>query len=359
MSLLRVDIRGVRNIHSEQLQLCPNLNIITGENASGKTSILEAVYLLAHGKSFRTHHIREVIQHDQQVFQLFGLVDIEQRQIPVGIERNRNERPKIKIAGTLSHRIADLTRLIPIQVMTPESHSLIEASPIERRSFVDWGVFHVEHSYVDLWQNYRHTLKQRNAALRMSNYDKTMDRFWVNELISLGEEIGKRRAAYFSLLRPYLEEHLQYILNGLEIGFSLTQGWPANLNLSEAFAQGYERDRKQGFTHSGPHRADIKIKVDGKSASQVLSRGQQKLVVCAMKLAQVGLLNSATSKQTTILIDDLPAELDEDNRGLLFALLSRLQNQILVTATDQNLISLDSEGERAMFHVEHGVIKTG
>ena len=356
MSLNRVDIHAVRNIHSAQLFLSPHINIITGKNASGKTSLLEAVYLLGHGKSFRSHQIREIIQYKHDQFQLFGIIQNGDREISIGLARDRSGRPRVRISGQQSHRIAELTQLLPIQVMTPDVHGLIESSPSDRRAFIDWGVFHVEHDYFDVWQRYRHLLKQRNAALRSNQYDQSMDHYWLDQLAKLGQQVQDFRASYIEQLLPYLNTNVERVLGDLRLSFVFKRGWKEDISLQQALSADEPRDRQQGFTRFGPHRADLLVQVDDKPAAHHLSRGQQKLVVAAMKMAQVALLNQNTERRALVMIDDLPAELDEINRSLLFNLLSGFDNQVLITATDDSLVRFNEPKEQRGFHVEQGCI---
>ncbi len=354
MSLLRLEIHHLRNISSAALDLSPRCNLITGANASGKTSLLEAIHILALARSFRTTHIRHVIQRGETALQVFGRRRRHDGQIiPLGIERSVDE-VRIRIAGQSVQQVSELATLLPLQLLNPESHQILEQGPRFRRQYLDWGVFHVEHGFLAHWRQFQRALRQRNAVLRQSGSGDTA--VWDKPVLEHGQAVQAARARFLDLLKPRLDYYAERLL-GFELDFQLQPGWPADKDYSQVLTRQLEQDREAGFTRQGPHRADLLIKHNGIAVQSAFSRGQQKLLVAAMRLAQVDLLSQQQSEPCLLLVDDLPAELDARHRAVLLGLLRESGAQLFVTSTEPELLSGQLGDEEKMFHVEHGLVR--
>ncbi len=355
MQLRQVDIHRVRNLKNVSLQPAGGVNLIYGSNASGKTSLLEAIYLLSHGRSFRTPNIRSVIQHQTDTLQVFGKIaqDSTHTLVQLGIEKGPNHT-NIRINQKTVTQSSQLASYLPVQIINPEAHRLLEQGPTQRRKFLDWGLFHVEPLFHSTWQNYNRLLKQRNAALRQ---DKSHDhiRVWDSQLIRAAETLTHLRQQYTVQILPYLEDYVLRLLD-VELGIQYRPGWHQELTFSQALDESYAQDRIQGYTRKGPHRADLRITEHGVAVQDKFSRGQQKLLVCAMRLAQITHLKTRLQQTSVVLVDDLAAELDSEHRAQLLALLAETQAQLFITVTEADLIDTAEWSSRKMFHVEHGQI---
>ncbi len=355
MSLASLYIKNVRNLAETHIEPAPCLNIIHGANASGKTSLLEAIYLLGRARSFRSSHVQNVISKGTDGFTIAGQVNIgvDQR-IPLGIEY-APEKMRMRAAGQTLERTSDLVSHLPLLLINPDSHKILTLGPRQRRRFMDWGVFHVEHAFMPLWARYCRALKQRNASLRCSGRSMPED-VWSIELQESASRIDLLRRNYLrdyaSLFAGFAEKLLP--IEGLSLRY--LRGWAQDAEYHEVLARSLEKDRSLGYTSRGPHRADVMIEIGGKPAQEYTSGGQQKLLICAMYLAQAALLKSRVQRQCIILVDDLPAELDIEHRKKLMALLCGLDAQIMVTTTDKELIAAPEIIGRKMFHVKHGVV---
>lgn len=333
MSITQLNINTFRNLESVSTELS-NVNIIQGENGSGKTSFLEAIHFLGLGKSFRTHIINRIVSHNADAFSLFAnVLDVEQQNKPVGVERSANGRSRMRIAGEDVYSASKLAEVLPLQLLEPHSFSLLEGGPGLRRSFVDWGVFHVEHNFVNVWKNYSRCVKQRNMALRTQcKRDEILS--WNAEVIENGLRIDAARKSYIELFCETLYKILPELIDLPNLDIRYYSGWPADKSYEDALTDGFIRDASLGYTQFGPHHADLKIKVGKHPAKEVLSRGQQKLFICAMKIAQGLLFKSVKQKSCIYLLDDLVAELDYLNQGKVLQLLSDQQSQLFITCTD-------------------------
>ena len=330
----------------------PELNLITGANASGKTSLLEAIFYLGRGRSFRASGNRELIQTGSSEFLLYGeaLVgeDIHRTGIEVGIGRRQ-----VRVDGANGSG-ADLARILPVQAIDPEVHQLIQGGPEFRRRFLDWGVFHVKHSFLESWRKYQRALRQRNAALRQGASDANV-KAWDPELIEHGETVDSLRAAF---LNDYLPLFSSIVIENLSFPSicSYKRGWSPNVGLGEELQNSWDRDRSLGSTQVGPHRADLSIAVQDRRARHRVSRGQQKMLAAALVISQARYVADTGTDRLVMLVDDPAAELDRDNRERLFAMLQDMPAQMFVTALEPGDLPWEGQGE--MFHVEHGQVSS-
>lgn len=359
MSLSRVTVTAVRNLHPVTLSPSPRINILHGANGSGKTSLLEAIHLLGLARSFRSNKLLPMIQYEQVACTVFGQVRGEQDAVHhLGIARDRAGELKIRIDGENARSAAQLAELLPLQVINPDSFRLLEGAPKVRRQFLDWGVFHVEPRFLPAWQRLQKALRQRNSGLRHGTLDAASQAAWDRELCLASDELDGYRRAYIQALKPVFEEVLSELL-GLEgLTLSYYRGWDKDKSLADVLAATLLRDQQLFHTQAGPQRADLRIRIGVHNAAEILSRGQQKLVVCALRIAQGHLLNQAKHGQCIYLVDDLPSELDEHHRRALCRLLDDLQCQVFITCVDKEFLMSGwrTDTPVSMFHVEHGTI---
>jgi DNA replication and repair protein RecF len=330
-----------------ELQADPGFNLIYGANASGKTSILEALAC----KSFRGAPTTNLIRHGEQAFVLFGRVDDGGRTSSVGV-RNSTAGLEVRIDGESSGGAAELAAALPLQIIDPDVHDLVAGAPEQRRRYLDWIAFHVEHGYLGSWRRFRRALKQRNAALK-SGQAATTIRGWNAEFVELAAEIDAGRRLALEVASDALQEAGEDLL-GSEVRFEYRAGWKEGAELLETLESGMERDLQQGSTQSGPHRADLKLIYDERQARKLVSRGQQKLLACAMILAASETAQTALERPLLLLLDDPAAELDEDSLGRLMARVAKLGSQVIATSLQPENALFGGQG--AMFHVEHGVL---
>lgn len=360
MSLIRLNVSAIRNLQPVELSPSPRINLLCGANGSGKTSLLEAIYLLGMARSFRSTRLQPVIQQEQQQAVVFGQVQqADGRMASLGIARERNGESKIRIDGQNARSAAQLAELLPLQLINPDSFRLLEGAPKIRRQFLDWGVFHVEPRFMPAWQRLQQALRQRNSWLRHARIDAAAQAAWDHELSQASEAIDAYRRAYIQALKPVFEDTLAALLQLPELSLSYYRGWDRERSLSEVLAASLERDRQLGHTQAGPQRADLRLRIGSHNAADILSRGQQKLVVCALRIAQGRLLNQVRHGQCIYLVDDLPSELDEQHRLALCGLLEQLDCQVFITGVDAQILKKGWRPDTpvALFHVEQGRIQ--
>lgn len=353
----QLQVSHFRNIHQLSAKLSPGFNLIYGQNGSGKTSLLEALYLLVHGRSFRTHLLNRVIQYQQPELVVFARLQSGQQQIPIGFSRHQDGSKQIRVAGEEQQSIIHVTKLAPLLLLDPDCQRLLTEGPKPRRAFLDWGVFHVEHGFYQHWQRLNRALKQRNAALSQQ-LSQAHIRMWDEEIISVSTAIDQQRANYISEFKRIFLTILPELLPKVELTLRYYRGWAAERELADVLLSNYEKDLRLGYTQFAAHRADLRLTIDGVPAPDALSQGQQKLLVYALKLAQGKLLREQLNQPCLFLLDDLTAELDEENQQRVATILASLHSQVFITGLNQGSLAAIAHlsDQTNMFHVEQGAI---
>ena len=366
MPISRLKINQLRNLQSIDLEFSPKLNLLFGPNGAGKTSLLEAISVLAHGRSFRTVNYRQLVQHECDDFAIFAEVDdakgITSR---IGVHRPMRGQSVFKVDGSPIYSSATLAALLPLQVINAKSFDLLEGPAKVRRRMFDWLVFHVKHSFSDLWRDYTRAVKQRNTLLRRDKITRSELHPWDIELNRLAVAIDALRAECFEQFTPAVAELLAEagLPDDIDIQFHYERGWSEEFGtLSQALDTAFERDKKYKYTTVGAHKSELKVAVGKQLASDILSRGQQKSVVAACNIAELKLFETMTARHSVLVIDDLPAELDDERIACLGRWLQGLNTQVFVTGIhQQDMLKLKAligtDDSCRMFHVKHGTIE--
>lgn len=356
MPLQRVVIDHVRNLQDVRLELSPNLNIVFGENASGKTSLLEAIHLLAYARSFRSHHIKHVVSNDSDFLRVAGqLRQNDAASMPIGIEYRQGQL-NMRVAGQDVKKTSELAQFLPVIVLHQECQRFLTDGPRIRRKFIDWGVFHVEQDFLSAWRRYIRTLKQRNSLLQ-SGAGRAAVRAWDKELKDAAQVLNTFRRGYCQELITAIEHDLQKLMPGHDISLHYKSGWDESQDLLEILDKAFEQDQRRGFTHYGPHRADINVRAGGVPAHEGLSRGQQKLLICALLIAQARIHQQRSGRACIFLADDVKAELDQEHVKRVIDLLEGLGIQIIMTATERESLESHCQTDHKTFHVERGSVQ--
>lgn len=357
MPLTALQLRWFRNLQPSALVFHPQLNIITGENGSGKSSLLESIFYLSRNASPFTQQLRHVIQHEQTKFILLAQLASENDTLtwPVALQKSLNGKTLIRCNGQRLTKMAELTQRLPLLLMTPDSTQWLRGSAKERRRFLDWGVFHVEPKFYPAWRRYQHALKQCNSALKSA--DPTLAKYWFTSMAEAGELIHQHRQLYFEKWQLAYATEVETLLPQLQLSFSLSAGWNTELSLAEALEQDFERARRHHHISVGIHRADIHIYDHGTLAKETLSRGQQKIITLMALLSQCRLLYQHNQQRCIFMIDDLTAELDVQHQTLIVEQLSKVHAQIFLSCIQlDSLNTLLQQKEHQLFHVEQGMI---
>ena len=355
--LRALTVQDFRCIEHAALHFAPDLNLITGPNASGKTTLLEAIFFLGRARSFRTARVGPLIRDGASELLVSGQVQLGRRTVPVGLRRGRRGS-EMRLDAQPLKSLADLSEAFPVQILDPTVHGLLDGGPRERRRFLDWGVFHVEHAFHRAWQRYSRALKQRNVALR-GHGDAADIQLWDRELAEAGGAIDRHRRDYLAALAPGLQAAAAALLAvDAPVTLEYQPGWSQGLPLADALARSLARDRQAGATQVGPHRADLLIRLGDHRAQDRVSRGQQKVLAGALILSQLAEYHRRTGRAAALLADDVSAELDPEHLVRFLALARAGASQLFITAIRPESLPAEILAAARVFHVEQGRIKT-
>lgn len=355
MRLDRLRINGLRCLSDVDLQIAPAINLFVGDNGAGKTSVLEATFLLSHASSFRTGSKDALLQRGASRLSVFAeLLHSDEKRTRIGLGRE-SSRWEAKVDGD-SVAIGQLVRACAVVCFEPGSHALIAGPAEERRRYLDWGVFHVEHEFLSCWRRYQRALKQRNSLLR-SSQALSNDLFepWEAELAQTAARIDEFRQTYLQLLAPKLKMSTLKLIPELgDLRLSYRRGWPDGQNLRDVLETQRSRDIARGHTTVGPHRADWSVAFELAPLREHLSRGQEKLTALGCVLAQAELYAECCGEWPIVCLDDLASELDQTHQVAVVEQLIAAGAQVLLTGTEVPDALRTNKG--TMFHVEQGLV---
>ena len=352
MSISQLSLTDFRNLKSATLDFHPAINLVSGSNGSGKTALLESIHVLCQACSFRTHQLKQCISHGKSSFLLFGRFS----GYKAGLSKSQ-QKLEIKLNGEPIRKRSTLVSKTPVNIVNADSFNLITGSPEERRKYLDWCLFHVEHEYSEHWLRFRHALKQRNRLLK-SRQDLNLLDYWNEYLVEPSLAIYQYRKHYTDLIADQLIGQLPELLGNIQITLDYVAGWPEETDLKQCLENGRDKDVKTGYTNYGVHRDNLQILADGMPAAQVLSRGQLKRLCLALIVAVLKIVREKSGRDIILLIDDLRSELDQAAQQSIYRQLTDIGLQLFITNIENHIPAALQGKEFKMFHVEHGIIKT-
>jgi len=357
MSLDKLDIYRVRNIDQATLWPCSGINFIYGNNGSGKSALLDAVFILGRARSFRSNSVKQVIQFNQSDLIVSGKLKNQQSSATsLGVQLGLKSKT-IHLHHQEIYSRSELAHVFPVQIITPKSYLLLDGGPQIRREFMDWGGFNMHHDFFTVWRSFKKALSHRNTLLK--NHDLKQINVWNHELVRYGTILAEYRQQYLTLLEPLIRKIADIFIKITNPEIKFFTGWEKDHSYLDCLHQDLEKDLKFGYTQSGPHRGDFVFYSDGRIAKDFVSRGQLKALVLTLKLAQIELFKSDLSQDVCLLIDDITSEFDSNNRNKLLSFLSQLDNQVFITTNELTEFgNIELDGKNKVFHVEQGKIKT-
>lgn len=344
MYIEKIELEGFRNYDKEETEFHKNINIITGENAQGKTNLLESIYFTSFGKSFRAGRDREMIGFGKDYCRVSALYvkddenEIEKEKVDIAL--SKDGRKAARIDGRNVEKISELISDYYSVIFSPEDLKIVKDEPEKRRKFIDGELCQLSFSYFNALTNYKKILSQRNSYLKENNIDDSLLSVWDESLSEEGSKIIVSRKAFIERLSKISEEIHSNITDGKEmpeieydsnIPFSENREEVKELFL-ERLKDSREKDIYNGNTAAGPHKDDIEIKIKGKSTRKYASQGQQRTVALSLKLAEIELIKEEKGDYPILLLDDVFSELDEGRQRYLVDYLEMMQ--VFITAAE-------------------------
>ncbi|MBS3995504.1 MAG: DNA replication/repair protein RecF [Alkaliphilus sp.] len=344
MNIEKLKIINYRNYNQLQLEFHPKINIFVGDNAQGKTNILEAIYMSGTGKSFRTNRDRDIIKFDKN--QAYVKVEAQKRysNVTVELKLEENKKKQIKINGLSLTKNYEILNNIFVVVFSPEDLKLIKEGPSERRKFLDFEISNIKPSYYHNINQYNKVLMQRNHLLRKANnlnkYKNTLE-VWDEKLVEIGTLIIKERVKFINrigTLSRLIHRKITDNLENLEVKYLSNVPFERENDIVDKFninlKKNFEIDLNRGMTTVGPHRDDLGIYINGIDARNYGSQGQQRTTALSLKLAEIELIKAEALEYPVLLLDDVMSELDQSRQKYLIKSLKDVQ--IFITTTEIN-----------------------
>lgn len=344
----QLQVINLRNLEQIKTILHGNNNIIFGDNGSGKTSLLESIYLLTTGHSFRSRETSNLISFTQDALSVKA--KLTDGQI-LSVIKHKKNGTLAQINDIKCHNSSSLARFLPTQVIYADIFQILDTGPTIRRALLDWGLFHVKHEYHLLWKKYIKIVKHRNSLLKLQRPPREFVP-WDQLLVQHAEWLHEYRDIYFQQWSEQFKKVLAQITD-IACSINYFPGWDcAGETLTKQLQDSYHSDKIRGYTQIGSHHADVRIKINENLAKKTLSRGQQKIVLIALKIAQAMLLK----QPCVLLFDDIAAELDKVHLRRIGSLLSSLPGQKIITTVEPTVVDVLGIAESWVYKMENGVI---
>lgn len=362
MYIKRIELTDFRNYESLREDFHQNVNLILGNNAQGKTNLLEAIYITSMGRSFRTSRDSELVRFDCQAAKIYAEAEKDIAETSVEITIKKDSKKSIKKDGVNIKKTSQLLENILIVIFSPEDLKIVKDEPEKRRRFIDRELCQIQPLYYDSLSNYKKTLLQRNAYLKEEKIDPGVLDLWDLQLAKYGARIMQLRDRFIKKISVFSGAIHSSITAGKE---SLFLEYKPNISLTEEpedmegffydeIKRAFASDCRQRTTTRGPHKDDISFYVGGIDMRSFGSQGQQRTCALSLKLAELNLIKEETEEDAILLLDDVMSELDLQRQEYLIKTLKN--NQLFITTTDIDEKLLHSFPEARKIYVEHGKI---
>ena len=357
MIIKSLELQNFRNYESLQIEFDEGTNILFGDNAQGKTNILEAIYLSATTKSHKLSKDREIIRFDNDEAHIKTLLLREDAEYRVDMHLRKNKTKGIAINGRRLKKAAELLGLLNVVFFSPEDLSIIKNSPSYRRSFVDMELCQLDKNYLYNLNQYNKIINQRNKLLKDFYFQPELKdtlTVWDNQLVSYGKKLMESKGSFIEDLNEIIKEIHKKLSGGTE---EISIVYEPNVSYDEfedKLKNSIDKDCKAKFTSVGPHRDDFAFIVNGIDIRKFGSQGQQRTAALSLKLSEIELVKKRTDDNPVLLLDDVLSELDNNRQNYLLDSLGNIQTIVTCTGLD------DFVNDRFMinkvFHIEQGKI---
>lgn len=355
MHLNHLHLQGFRNLQAQKIEFLSGLNFFYGPNGAGKTSLLEAVHVLASGKSFRNGQLRHCVQQGHAGFLLqAGWTGTDGKSNKAGVQWEKGQWQRRFNAVTQEHHLR-IARQLPCIALHPGTQQLIAGGPEGRRKLFNWLMFHVEPDFMPIWKRFSTAKSHRNVLLRQQRKGWELDE-WTRQYLQVAEQLHAVQKRVFQSFAGHLQNLLKQHPHLASVDIQFYPGWSKQEGLQACLQRSLARDLEQGHTQCGPHRMDLRLRIDNQDAREWLSRGQQKLMAYELVLAAIRDLSDELDQWPVLLLDDMQAELDEGNLQYLLQPIQQSGAQVLANGLEPGLLK-HLWSDVALFHVKQGLIQ--
>lgn len=336
MIIKSIELNNFRNYEVANIEFDKNINILYGDNAQGKTNLLEACYYSAISKSFKSNKDKEIIRFGQDYLSIKTIIDKNDREYAIDISINNNKKT-IKVDNVKINKTSDLLGLLNVILFSPEDLNIIKNGPSERRRFFDNEISQIDRIYLSDLINYNKVLNNRNKLLRDIAFDNsikdTLD-VWDMQLVEYGKKIIKRRREFIDELKYYVKDKHFKISGGKEELIINYEPSIDDMFFEDELINNREKDLKYAQTSVGPHRDDISFKIDGIDIRKFGSQGQKRCSALSLKLSEIDIVSNIIKDKPVLLLDDVLSELDSNRQKFLLESISDIQTIITCTGLD-------------------------
>lgn len=362
MYIKQIELKDFRNYKELKTEFHPNVNIFIGQNAQGKTNLLESIFLTSMGRSFRTNKDKDMIRFGKEFFRIRLVAFKDDDDLVVELAVNRDGKKGIKIDGVKAKKLSQLFENVYIVAFSPEDLRIVKDEPEKRRKFMDRELCQIKPSYYNSLSQYRKALMQRNACLKefyMGNPNMTDDilDIWDNKMAEYGSRILSCREEFVRKINKISGRIHREITNGKE---QLEVSYEPNIKVSgnqpalfyEELKKNREKDKRRGTSGSGPHKDDLRLQIGHIDIRSFGSQGQQRTAALSLKLSEIELIKEETGESPVLLLDDVLSELDQERQNYLIRSLEK--TQVFLTTTE-----LSREAEQRLGNIKYFQIKDG
>ncbi|MCI6730842.1 MAG: DNA replication/repair protein RecF [Lachnospiraceae bacterium] len=338
MKIRQLDLMNFRNYETLSLEPGPGTNILYGDNAQGKTNILESIYMCGAARSHRASRDREMIRFDAEEAHIKMFVEKHESIYRLDMHLKKSKTKGIAVNGLPIRKVSELFGIVNIIFFSPEDLNLVKKGPAERRRFIDSELCQLDKVYTSQLMNYNKVLMERNRLLKDMAFSPGLSdtlSVWDEQLAEFGEKIIKRRTGFVGQLNDIIRSLHYTLTGGKETITLLYEPDTEPGRFSEALEESLDRDMRQRITSRGPHRDDICFLVNGIDIRKYGSQGQQRTAALSLKLSEIELVRQLIHDTPVLLLDDVLSELDSSRQTQLLAAIKDTQTFITCTGLDE------------------------
>ena len=335
MIINKIYLENFRNYANQEIKLDKNINVFYGNNAQGKTNILEALYICAFGRSFRTYKDAELIKFDNETAKIRIDFEKKDRERNIEILINKKDKKTIKLNGIKVNKNSELLGNMNIVLFSPDDIIILKESPASRRKFLDILISQLRPNYAHLLSEYNKVLEQRNAMLKTKSIE-TIE-IWDEQLAKFAENIFKYREQYINKLQKNIEKIIPRLTNEKEkLNIKYKTKFVDKEKFLKDLKHNLNNDLYKGYTGIGVHRDDFELFVNERELNLYGSQGQHRTAILALKFAEMEIIKEEVYENPILLLDDITSELDLERLNLIFQKIK--EYQVIITCTDANII---------------------